>query len=152
MTSEIVEASIVHGGIISVLHGACFEETWNEKAITEILNMPGIIGLLVGIKEEIPQGFILMRVAADEAEIISIGVIPAARKKGLASILLLESIKRAAMSDVVKIIFEVAEDNKAAIAFYETFGFQVIGKRPGYYKRSSKKLDAIVYSLNILDK
>jgi len=114
--------------------------------------MPGMIGLLVGIEEGTPQGFIFMRVAADEAEIISIGVIPAARKKGLASILLLESIKRAAMSDVVKIFFEVAEDNKTAMAFYETFGFQIIGKRLGYYKRSSKKLDAIVYSLNILDK
>ena len=56
------------------------------------------------------------------------------------------------MSDVVKIFFEVAEDNKTAMAFYETFGFQIIGKRLGYYKRSSKKLDAIVYSLNILDK
>ena len=81
-----IEASIVHGGIISVLHGACFERDWNEKAITEILNMSGMIGLLVGIEEGTPQGFILMRVAADEAEIISIGVIPAARKKGLASI------------------------------------------------------------------
>ena len=152
MTLKIVEASIVHAGIISVLHGACFEEIWNEKSINEMLNMPGMIGFLIETEEKIPQGFIMMRVAADEAEIISIGVIPAARKKGLASILLLKSIKRAAISNVAKIFFEVAEDNKAAIAFYKTFGSQIIGKRPGYYKRSSKKIDAIIYSLNIWDK
>jgi [ribosomal protein S18]-alanine N-acetyltransferase len=149
MTLKIVEASIVHAGIISVLHGACFEEIWNEKSISEMLNMPGMIGFLIETEEKIPQGFIMMRVAADEAEIISIGVIPAARKKGLASILLLKSIKRAAISNVAKIFFEVAEDNKAAIAFYKTFGSQIIGKRLGYYKRSSKKIDAIIYSLNI---
>ena len=149
MTVKIVEASIIHAGIISVLHGACFEEIWNEKTISEMLNMPGILGFLIGTEDKIPQGFIMIRVAADEAEIISIGVIPAARKKGLASLLLLKSLKSAAISNVAKIFFEVAEDNKAAIAFYETFGSQIIGKRSGYYKRPSKKVDAIVYSLNL---
>jgi ribosomal-protein-alanine N-acetyltransferase len=149
MTAKIVEASIVHAGVISVLHGACFEEVWNEKSINEILNMAGTTGLLIGADVETPQGFILFRVAADEAEIISIGVIPAARKNGLARILLQTSIIEAARKDAAKMFFEVAADNKTARAFYETVGFEIIGKRPRYYNRSSEKLDAIIYSLNI---
>ena len=152
MTAKVVEASIVHAGVISVLHGACFEEAWNEKSISEVLNMAGTTGLLVGAEMEKPLGFILFRVAADEAEVLSIGVIPAARKNGLASILLQASIKVAAKRGVAKMFFEVAADNTAARAFYESVGFEIIGKRPGYYNRSSEKLDAIIYSLDISDK
>jgi ribosomal-protein-alanine N-acetyltransferase len=152
MTAKIIEASICHAEVIAVLHKACFREIWNERSIAEILKMAGAIGLLIGANKKRPQGFILLRVAADEAEIISIGVVPEARKKGLASTLLLESIKRAVMSNAIKMLFEVAEDNNAARAFYEKFGFQIIGRRPGYYRRSSKNLDALIYSLNISDK
>ena len=152
MTAKIVEASIVHAGVISVLHGACFEEIWNEKSISEVLNMAGMTGLLIGDSVEAPQGFILFRTAADEAEIISIGVIPAVRKNGLAKMLLRASIKGAARMGAAKISFEVAVDNIAARAFYKMAGFKIIGKRPGYYNRSSEKLDAIIYSLDISDK
>ena len=152
MTAKIIEASICHAEVIAVLHKACFREIWNERSIAEILKMAGAIGLLIGANKRGPQGFILLRVAAEEAEIISIGVAPEARKNGLASILLLESIKRAVMSNAIKMLFEVAEDNNAARAFYEKFGFQIIGRRPGYYRRSLKKQDALIYSLNISDK
>jgi len=152
MTARIIEVSIVHARVISVLHGACFEEAWNEKSICEVLNMAGTTGFIAGADVETPQGFILFRVAADEAEIISIGVIPAARKNGLAKILLRASIKGAAMRGAAKMFLEVATDNTAARALYETARFRIIGKRPGYYDRASGKLDAIVYSLNILDK
>ena len=152
MTAKIVDVSIVHTRVISFLHGACFEETWNEKSISEILNMAGTTGFLVGADVETPQGFILFRVAADEAEIISIGVIPAVRKNGLAKMLLRASIKDAARKGAAKFFFEVAVDNIAARAFYKTAGFEIIGKRPRYYNRSSGRLDAIIYSLDISDK
>ena len=92
-----------------------------------------------------------MRIAADEAEIISIGIVPESRQKGFASILLQKAIKLVVMSNVIKMLFEVAEDNIAARALYEKFGFQIVGRRSGYYRHSSKKLDAIIYSLNISD-
>jgi ribosomal-protein-alanine N-acetyltransferase len=152
MTANIIEASIIHARVISILHGACFEEGWNEKSISEVLNMAGTTGFIVGADAETPQGFILFRVAAGEAEIISIGVIPAARKNGLAKILLRASIEGAAMRDAAKMFLEVATNNTAARALYETAKFKIIGKRPGYYDRASEKLDAIIYSLNILDK
>lgn len=150
--ANIVKASMIHTEIISSLHSACFKEFWNEKSISEILNMAGVIGFIISTGNEKPEGFILLRAMADEAEIISIGVIPTARKKGLASALLKKSIESAAVRDATKIFIEVAENNKAAIAFYETFGFKIVGKRPGYYKRSIKKEDAIIYSFNITNR
>jgi len=149
MTAKIVEAGIVHAPVISLLHGACFKETWNEKSISEILNMAGTTGLLIGADVETPQGFILFRVAAHEAEIISIGVIPTARKKGLAQLLLQASIDAAGKRDAVKMFLEVAADNTAARTFYEKAGFEITGKRPGYYGRASGRLDAIIYAVNI---
>jgi ribosomal-protein-alanine N-acetyltransferase len=151
MMENIVEVSKFHAGIISVMHEACFEETWNEKSVSKILNMAGTIGLITGAEKERPQAFILLRVAADEAEIISIGVIPTARKKGLASTLLLEAIKRAAIRNAKKMFFEVAHDNTGARALYEKFEFQIVGKRPKYYTRLLKKVDAVIYKLNISD-
>ena len=149
MTVKVVEANLCHAGIIAVLHKDCFEETWNEESICEILKMAGAIGFLIWAKNTRPQGFILLRVAADEAEIISIGIVPEARQKGLAGILLQEAIKRVLVSNATKMLFEVAENNVAARAFYEKFGFQVVGRRSGYYRQSSKKLDAIIYSLKL---
>ena len=150
MTVKVVDANFYHAGVIAVLHRVCFEDAWNEESIGEILNMAGAIGLLVWAKKTRPQGFILLRVAADEAEIISIGVIPEARQKGLASILIKEAIKRVLMSNATKMLFEVAENNVAARAFYEKFGFKIVGRRSGYYRQSSKKnLDALVYSLKL---
>ena len=152
MIGEEIEAHLCHAGVIAAIHRVCFEESWNEKSIAEILKMAGAIGLLVCAKNKRPKGFILLRIAADEAEIISIGIVPESRQKGFASILLQKAIKLVVMSNVIKMLFEVAEDNIAARALYEKFGFQIVGRRSGYYRHSSKKkLDAIIYSLNISD-
>ena len=87
MIGEVIEAHLCHAGVIAALHRVCFEESWNEKSIAEILKMAGAIGLLVCAKNKRPEGFILLRIAADEAEIISIGIVPESRQKGFASIL-----------------------------------------------------------------
>ena len=148
---KLIEAKLCHAEVISEIHSVCFEEAWNAEAIGKILEMAGAFGLLIQARSTRPQGFILLRVAADEAEIISIGIVPESRRNGLASNLLQEAIKRVVMRNAIKMLFEVAENNVAARAFYEKFGFQIIGRRSGYYRQSSKKLDAIVYGLNICD-
>ncbi len=63
------------------LHAACFAPAWSEEALRDLMESPGIIALVA------PAGFILARVAADEAEILSIGVEPAARRGGLGAAL-----------------------------------------------------------------
>ncbi len=79
------------------------------------------------------NGFIVWRAVADEAEIITIGVAPNARRSGIAAAML--GIMEADLKKhgVKHIFLEVAADNAPARALYEQNGFVQVGVRPGYY-------------------
>ncbi len=79
------------------------------------------------------NGFIVYRIVADEAEIITIGVAPEIRRSGVASAMLAiieNSIKN---QGVKKIFLEVASTNKPAKKLYENNGYKSVGLRPKYY-------------------
>lgn len=151
MKAEIIEVGIAHAEVISALHGGCFDIPWEHKAITEILAMPGASALIAST-DDLPQGFALFRLAADEAEIISIGVLPKARRGGLAGRLMLALIDHTTKQGAAKIFLEVGEDNLAARALYEKGGFSIVGRRKGYYDNGGKKSDAFIYNLEITSK
>lgn len=143
---------ISHAAVIATLHGGCFasemEPSWDEKAVAELLSMPGAFAH-VASRQEDPAGFVLARVAADEAEIISIGVLPDIRRRGVAKALLKDAINTAAQGGAARMFLEVAEDNTAALAFYQGEGFSACGRRAGYYKRSQGTVDAQILVLDI---
>ena len=95
-------------------------------------------------------GFALAQVAADEAEVLSIGVIPGWQRQGVGS-KLLQGVKRAAVKSGAKRLYlEVAQSNAAALAFYKKAGFDETGRRPGYYvKAGAASEDAIVLSCKL---
>lgn len=129
--------------LVAVLHGACFDEAWSAAAIAALLATPGSFGLL-SIAPEAPSGFVLARIAADEAEIISLGVLPACRRRGLARALLDAAARRAADSGASRLFLEVAADNAAARALYLRQGFAQMGRRAGYYRRGGGTVDALI--------
>lgn len=79
------------------------------------------------------NGFIVWRVVADEAEIITIGVHPDARRGGIAAAMLVLAENDAKKRGASKMFLEVAENNHPARAMYERNGFVQIGVRPKYY-------------------
>ena len=79
------------------------------------------------------NGFIVYRAVADEAEIITIGVAPDARRTGIAAAMLGIMESDLKKSGVKHIFLEVAADNAPARALYEQSGFVQIGVRPKYY-------------------
>lgn len=79
------------------------------------------------------NGFIVYRVVADEAEIITIGVAPDARRGGVAAAMMEIAHRDAKKRGAKKIFLEVASDNTAARALYNAFGYAQIGIRPKYY-------------------
>ena len=96
-----------------------------------------------------PDGFILIRVVADEAEILTLAVRPAARREGLGARLVEAAVVRAAARGAERMFLEVAEDNVAARALYARTGFVEAGRRRGYYARADgSREDALVLSLN----
>lgn len=138
--SRRVAASIGRAGpfdldVLAGLHAACFDEAWRSAALGTLLAMPGSLGL-IGLLDGLPRGFLLARRIGEEAEILSLCVIPAVRRHGLASALLHAGFERLVRDGATQIFLEVAETNDAARALYGAHGFSVVGRRPDYYRRS----------------
>ncbi len=146
-TDELRDAGPLEAEMISVLQKACFSnppdsgEIWTQTAIAEVLAMPGAFGI-VAIRRALPCGFLLARTAAEEMEILSLGVMPSQRRRGVAGRLLRAAMERGAGVGTERVMLEVAEDNRAARNFYRTAGFDVVGRRPGYYRRRGARAAA----------
>ncbi len=104
-----------------------------------VLAMPGGYGLLAGANK--PQGFILCRIAADEAEVLTLLVLPPFRRRGVAAALLRAALDTAHAAGATAMYLEVAADNAAGLALYAALGFRQVGRRPHYY---GGKTDALV--------
>jgi ribosomal-protein-alanine N-acetyltransferase len=85
------------------------------------------------------QGFILSRLAGDEAEILSVAVASARRGRGLARALLNLHLRRLAGLGARAVFLEVDEDNEPARRLYQRAGFREVGRRPGYYQQGRDK-------------
>ena len=83
------------------------------------------------------------------AEILTIGVVPAARRRGLATDLLHALLAEARRRGASECFLEVREDNDAARAFYLREGFETIGLRRGYYDHG--RVDAVSMRLELAD-
>lgn len=126
---------------LSAIHKAAFAghgRGW-EAAEIEALAADGLI-------IEAPQGFALFREAAGEAELLTLAVAPLAQRKGAASAILAEALRALTAN---RIFLEVAADNAPAQALYQKFGFEEIGRRPGYYARGEMgRVDAVLMALD----
>lgn len=87
-------------------------------------------------------GYVLAHHGADTAEILSLGVAPAARRRGVARALVRAVLARLAALGARTVFLEVRESNAAAQALYATEGFRTSGRRRAYYRRPVE--DAIV--------
>ncbi len=115
---------------LAALHALAFPpaEAWSADAMVLMLEMPGSFGLW-----QPEAGLVLARVAVDEAEILTIGVAPAARRQGLGAMLLLGAVAQAGGRGAAEMFLEVACDNLAALALYAAVGFSPVGRRRHYY-------------------
>jgi len=97
--------------------------------------MPGSFGLVARRPRfDSIAGFALARVAADECELLSLGVSPECRSQGIATALLRGSMSRAAAERARWFFLEVATDNEAARRLYRAHGLVKVGARPDYYE------------------
>ena len=119
---------------LAALHHACFPpgERWDQAAMTDLLAMPGCFALTDGSGAE-PRGLALARVAADEAELLTLGVLPGARRSGVARALLHRLGAEAARRGARSLFLEVAVANLPALALYRGVGFAEVGRRRRYY-------------------
>ncbi len=129
---------------LAALHATCFADAWPAPAILGVLAMPGAFGLRVGAPCGPTAGFVLARVASDEAELLTVAVAVPWRRRGLARALIGMVAAEARLRGAARLFLEVAEDNAAARDLYAGEGFATVGRRRGYYARpGAPAIDAL---------
>jgi [ribosomal protein S18]-alanine N-acetyltransferase len=129
---------------LAELHGASFHRGWGEGEFEGMLTERNTLvhRLRAGSKV---VGFAVSRLAADEAEILSIAVAASHRGRGLSRDLLLTHLGHLAGRGVRTIFLEVEENNQPARRLYERAGFSVIGRRERYYQQpGGEQLNALL--------
>ncbi len=88
-------------------------------------------------------GFIIAHPVRGKAgRILTLDIIPTARQRGLASLLMKECERRLRSIGCKEIYLETAVNNEAALRLYRKHGYQILRTLPDYY--SSHSLDAFL--------
>jgi ribosomal-protein-alanine N-acetyltransferase len=129
---------------LALLHARCFpEEPWDAEALGRILALSGGFGRLAW-SDNTPVGFALARDLGNECEILSLGVLPEFRWRGVGRALLRAIIEEARQQGRPSVVLEVGADNEAGRALYAEAGFVTVGHRPRYYRRGGDTVDALI--------
>lgn len=126
---------------LAAIHAASFTtpRPWSTQEIASLLSDPATVLI------EDAAGFALGRTVADEAELLTLAVVPDRRRRGIGAHLLGRFLTAARERGATQVFLEVAADNDAALALYRRHGFSQTGRRRGYYRDSLvAAVDAIV--------
>ena len=118
---------------LAEMEALCFPNatvTWSEREYAAHINSP------TGITVSSEAGFAIGQIAADEAEVITLGVLPEVRKEGHGTDLLALFVKEAKAKGAAVIFLEVSAENEAALALYKAQGFERVGRRRKYYENA----------------
>ena len=134
---HVRQAQIQDSSVLASLHKLCFAEAWDNAAFKIILETTGSTAFLA-INAEGPVGLLVYREVAGEAEILTLGVVPSLRRRGVGKTLLFHLLA----FNIPRVFLEVASRNQEAIALYSKAGFRQVGLRKSYYAGSGD--DALI--------
>lgn len=125
---------------LAEIHHACFQvpRPWAEAEFADFCASPSCF--------LVPHaaGFALGRAVADEAELLTIAVLPDARRTGLGKLLITGFLDEAARRGATSAFLEVSEANESALALYRGAGFAMVARRRGYYRDGPTHVDALI--------
>jgi [ribosomal protein S18]-alanine N-acetyltransferase len=129
---------------LAQLHGASFHRGWGEGEFEAMLAERNTLVHRLRAGRKI-IGFAVSRMAADEAEILSIALARSHRGRGLSHDLLLTHLGHLAGRGVRAVFLEVEENNQPARRLYERTGFAIVGRRERYYRETNgEQLNALL--------
>jgi ribosomal-protein-alanine N-acetyltransferase len=117
---------------LAQLVGDVLPHTWSAAALADELHRPDAL-VLGAWRTDALVGFVIVRAAHDEAELMLIGVLAAARRQRVAEALWRQALPWLAARAVTRVLLEVRAGNHGAQAFYTGLGFRPVGRRRGYY-------------------
>jgi len=138
---------------LAAIHAVAFDglgRPWSASEILALLMDPVVAVHLIHSEGRMPDhdhhavGFALCRAVVDEAELLTLAILPKAPRAGHGARLLAACEEGARASGAVRLFLEVAADNDAATALYDRAGYRECGRRKGYYQRSDGRSDDAV--------
>lgn len=136
---QFTAASARDAAAIAALHAASFRRGWGEDEVYRLLTDSAVIAHRAIIRGAL-AGFIMSRLAAGEAEILSVAIAPARRGRGLSRPLLEFHLRVLAGRAIRTVFLEVDEHNAPARRLYGRAGFGEVGRRPAYYESGATAL------------
>ncbi|MEQ3707986.1 MAG: GNAT family N-acetyltransferase [Tateyamaria sp.] len=124
---------------LAKLHDAAFskDRAWSADEFRALLDSPYCH------LSTAQNGFALWRAIAGEAELLTIATHPDHQRQGIGTELM-QQWMRTAQDSAGTAFLEVAADNAPATRLYAQFGFEVVSRRAGYYKRDDHKVEALI--------
>jgi ribosomal-protein-alanine acetyltransferase len=107
--------------------------SWSKESYVKLAEESGALALVNEAGGEM-SGFLIGRLAGDQAEVLNLAVGAKRRRSGEGSALLEAALREFRLRGVKSAYLEVRESNTGAIAFYEKHGFSKTGLRRGYYR------------------
>jgi [ribosomal protein S18]-alanine N-acetyltransferase len=142
--AQVEPATLRDAPKLAQLHGASFHRGWGESEFEGMLSERNTLVHRLRVGRKV-IGFAVSRMAADEAEILSIAVAASHRGRGLSRNLLLTHLGHLSGRGVRTVFLEVEENNQPARRLYERAGFGVAGRRERYYQQpGGEQLNALL--------
>jgi [ribosomal protein S18]-alanine N-acetyltransferase len=143
-TAAVEPATLRDAARLAQLHAASFHRGWSESEFEAMLTERNTLVHRLRVGRKI-IGFAASRMAADEAEILSVAIAGTHRGRGYSHNLLLTHLGHLAGRGVRSVFLEVEEHNQPARRLYERAGFAIAGRRERYYhQEGGKELNAVL--------
>lgn len=129
--------------LLAALHARAFPKPWSAAEIAKLMENQAVFALMHDNGAE-PNGFVMAWAAAGDSELLTVAVVPEARRKGVGAALVTSAGVAALVRGAASMHLEVAEDNEGARALYRKLGYEEAGRRHAYYAGEGGSVDAIV--------
>lgn len=149
-TIQLSDLAVSDARTIATVHKRSFAQPWTAADFTRFARADECHGVVARISDTV-AGFIVISVAAGDAEILTLAVDPIWRRHGVASTILARAMADAAGRGAATMFLEVGVTNGGARALYKQLGFARAGRRPAYYSTPNGPEDAIVMKRNLLE-
>lgn len=138
---RIIKMRREHIAAVAEMERQCFSDPWSEKSVASELDNPLSLWLVAETEGEV-AGYIGSQTVLDSADMMNLAVSPNFRRQGIAERLVNGLMEALGEKGVKSLLLEVRISNEPAKRLYQKLGFEIVGKRPGYYEKPRE--DALI--------
>ncbi len=132
ISTSFRKASVQDLDKILVIENRTYSFPWSKEKFIDSFNNPSIEIQLILLDNKI-VGYLLTLLSIEFIDILNICIDTQFQKQGLGKKLLDNLLARQKHSEIKSILLEVRESNRAAINFYQNYGFKLLDTRKKYY-------------------